>query len=230
MASDALKWWMERWQHRRAQDGESDDLDERGLVPLGPLTLSTKMIQELDLRPGQSAEPHGGHHRRTLMLRAYISRNPDSIWKGAEPRHLAKGLKVDNGKVLLVADAFAHVTGPRDPDAPWGGLPSRSEVYQSLARVIVKKDALLLALLAHSMEDFQHDPRENVIKLAIVHHVALKIGVKSGDLFARVCSLSSPGAAESLAAFSNRSDALKSLETMRFKETDSPQSVCFVPI
>ncbi len=84
------------------------------------------------------------------------------------------------------------------------------------------KDARLLffALLAHSIEDFRIDDRENIIRLALVNHVAKKIGESPSELFYRVIRLSSPRAAKHLVSFNNRPENMKSLRVMKIAEIE----------
>jgi hypothetical protein len=104
----------------------------------GRLVLDDAMVGVLDLRPGESVEPHGGHHRANLMLRAYNSHFSDAVWGGEDPKWPAKQLRVDGGKVLLVADAFAHVG--LAPDEPGAVRPSESPTFRSLAEALATKD------------------------------------------------------------------------------------------
>jgi hypothetical protein len=53
-------------------------------------------------------------------------------------------------------------------------------------------------LVAHAIEDFRWDPRENLLRLALINHSANKLGVDSGTLFARAAELASPDAADYL--------------------------------
>jgi hypothetical protein len=60
------------------------------------------------------------------------------------------------------------------------------------------KELLFEALVAHAVEDFRWDPRENIMRLALVHHSANKLGVDSPALFGRAAEMASDTAAEYL--------------------------------
>lgn len=106
----------------------------------GSVTLSDAMVEDLDLRPGQSVESHGGHHRANLILRAFLAADPERTWSPQDLKYLAQSV-VEKGKVLLVCDAFEHVgVGPGEPGAV---RPSESPVFRSLAEAIVAKDPSL---------------------------------------------------------------------------------------
>jgi hypothetical protein len=87
--------------------------------------------------------------------------------------------------------------------------------------------ALFDALLAHVLEGFRYDPRENVFRLAVVHHVANKIGLDPRAEFERAASMASPEAARELRAFLARPDELKTLKAMRVREIETPEGVSF---
>lgn len=88
-------------------------------------------------------------------------------------------------------------------------------------------DAELLdfALVAHSLEDFAHDERENIFRLALVVHAAKKLGVDPTELLHRAARWSSSRAAAALLAFDSRPEVLKSLKTMRITEFQTPAGV-----
>lgn len=86
-------------------------------------------------------------------------------------------------------------------------------------------ELLDFALVAHSLEDFANDDRENTLRLALVAHAAKKLGVNPTDLFQRAARRSSPRAAAALLAFDSRPEALKSLKSMRITEFQTPAGV-----
>jgi hypothetical protein len=94
-----------------------------------------------------------------------------------------------------------------------------------LARRNADPALLELALAAHSLEDFRHDERENISRLALVAHAAKAMGVNPSGLFQQAASLSSPRAAAALLAFDGRPEALKSLKSMRIVEFQTPAGV-----
>lgn len=84
---------------------------------------------------------------------------------------------------------------------------------------------LFLALLAHSIEDFAYDERENVFRLALVNHVAGKLGLDSRELFSRAAELSSRRGATALLDFEQRPPSLKSLDVMRIAEVSTEDGI-----
>ncbi|MCH9651396.1 MAG: hypothetical protein K0U98_24430 [Deltaproteobacteria bacterium] len=80
------------------------------------------------------------------------------------------------------------------------------------------KRYVLLALLAHAIEDFRYDPRENIFRLTLANHVAAKLGVEAGEIFEQAAGLASDKGAASLRAFDRRPAALKTLRTMGIVE------------
>lgn len=83
------------------------------------------------------------------------------------------------------------------------------------------ENLLFLALVAHAVEDFRWDPRDNMVMLALVHHSAGKLGVDSAALFARVAAMASNGAAEYLRR------APLSLASCGYTEVDGPDGFSY---
>ena len=87
------------------------------------------------------------------------------------------------------------------------------------------EELLWLAFLAHSIEDFRHDERENVFRLALLSHVTRKLGQDPSNLLERAASTSSTRAAEFFRAFDARPPELKSLKAMRIVEEQTDSGV-----
>lgn len=99
-----------------------------------------------------------------------------------------------------------------------------------LATVAARTDdeqTLFEAGLSHAIEDFRHDPRENIRRLAAVNHVAHRLGVESGALFSRISALASPRAAQHLREFAARPEATKSITCMGLQEVQTPDGVAY---
>lgn len=88
---------------------------------------------------------------------------------------------------------------------------------------------VFLALLAHAIEDFSYDPRENLVRLALVNHVAERLGMDTSSLFRRAGSLASEEAAARFASFVKRPPALKSLKAMKIREVMTDEGVDYRP-
>jgi hypothetical protein len=89
---------------------------------------------------------------------------------------------------------------------------------------------LLLALVAHSIEDFGYDERENILRLALVDHVALKLKIRPTELFDRAIEVSAPRAAAGFQAFDARKPGMKSIRVMGLVEVTTPEGVDYQPI
>jgi hypothetical protein len=122
-----------------ARDGASLSID--GITidgPAGALACTDAMIADYDLRPGMlcgGCEGGATDSNLILLIRAYLARYPGSLWQDVSA---AFGAECD---VVVVSDAFEHVVGVGDPDAPNTGpfavKPSASTTYQSLAEALV---------------------------------------------------------------------------------------------
>jgi hypothetical protein len=89
-------------------------------------------------------------------------------------------------------------------------------------------EALLFdALIAHVLEGFRYDPRENTFRLAVVYHVAKKLGVDPQALFLRAALLASQRGADELRAFLARSERSKSLKSMGLREVETSNGVSY---
>lgn len=102
-----------------------------------------------------------------------------------------------------------------------------SDRFAIIADRTKNKRLLLLALLAHSMEDFRYDERENIIRLALVNHIAEKLNQRPSELFEKAAQLSSLNGAKALRAFINRPPELKSLRTMGIIEEQTDEGVSY---
>lgn len=87
------------------------------------------------------------------------------------------------------------------------------------------RQLLKLALVAHSLEDFRHDERENIIELTLIHHVAEQLGLKAADLFAAAMRISSERAAKHFQRFVDRPDSSKTLASMGWVEISTDDGV-----
>ncbi len=113
--------------------------------PAGKLRCDTTTLQRLDLRPGLVCNNDGSSERPidVLAIRAYLAEHPGSLWPPVEES--ATLLRIEDGEILVVSEAFAHVLGPnipmdRDDLEALAVLPSASPTYRSLAEVLVARD------------------------------------------------------------------------------------------
>ena len=94
-----------------------------------------------------------------------------------------------------------------------------------LADRLSDPDFLERALAAHLIEDFRYDPRENLFRLALVHHVAGKLRQDPNQLWEHAAANASASGAEQLREFLARPAELKSLAAMRIVEKQTPDGV-----
>ena len=84
---------------------------------------------------------------------------------------------------------------------------------------------LFLALIAHSIEDFRHDNRENIIVLVLINHVAKKLGKDLAILVRKVAELSSEHSSRNLLEFLNRHSQINTLKAMRIIEEETAEGI-----
>lgn len=75
-------------------------------------------------------------------------------------------------------------------------------------------DWIIWALLAHSIEDFRADPRENQIRLAAAWYTAKQLKLRPEEMFAQAQRCSSERGVTQLSEFAARPEPLKSLRVM----------------
>jgi hypothetical protein len=91
------------------------------------------------------------------------------------------------------------------------------------------KELCYAAITLHSIEDFNWDPRENIIRLSIIWYVAEKLNIDPMQLFDSVASISSSKAAEYFQEFIKRPKELKSLNAMGLAIKKEGENISFVP-
>lgn len=92
-----------------------------------------------------------------------------------------------------------------------------------------RKDVEILrkGFLAHSIEGFRYDERENILRLALLSHVSKRLGVDPRETIEWAASLSSHQGATAFKNFSVRPEKLNSLKVMRIVEKTSPDGVVY---
>jgi len=83
------------------------------------------------------------------------------------------------------------------------------------------------SLMCHVLEDFKRDERENARLLAAVQHVAEQIGVDPERLFKEAMAVSGGRARSCFQEFLDRPNEMKTLETMRLEEVQTPRGVSY---
>ena len=86
---------------------------------------------------------------------------------------------------------------------------------------------LFEGLIAHVIEDFRYDYRENLMELSLLYHSATKIGSNPVELFERAATFATPETAKHITSFAHRTPELKSIATMGFKEIMTPDGFSY---
>jgi len=84
---------------------------------------------------------------------------------------------------------------------------------------------IFYALMAHSLEGFRFDYRENIYGLTLIYHVAEKIGVDTTIIFKKAADISSPKAAKQFIDFLDRPNELKKIGVMNIIEIQTSDGV-----
>lgn len=87
------------------------------------------------------------------------------------------------------------------------------------------KTYLNYALVAHSIENFRYDFRENVFRLALVNHVCEKLNCNPSEIFQFIASISTTDASKRLLGFLGRPPETKSLKAMKIVEFNTEEGV-----
>lgn len=94
------------------------------------------------------------------------------------------------------------------------------------------KDAKLLkhAVIAHIVEDFRVDPRNNIRNLVLIDHAAKLLRVDLKNVIEAVLSWAEPRALEGLASYMRRSDDINVLENFGIILVQESGRYDFVPV
>ena len=173
---------------------------ERAPLKVNLMTPTTKLIQQLNSisETGYGTKLPGPHDSTFAeFARAYSRSDTD------EKQRIRESIP-ENMRMLLLGfgDRLATVADrTRDEELLW------------------------LAFLAHAIEDFRYDERENVFRLALLHHVAKKLGLDPSSLLERAAGAASARGAKRLRAFDARPPELKSLRAMKIVEERTSSGV-----
>lgn len=102
-----------------------------------------------------------------------------------------------------------------------------SDRFAMLSERCRDEGLLRKGFLAHSIEGFRYDERENLLRLALLSHVSKRLGVDPRETIEWAASLSSPHGATAFKNFSTRPARMNSLKAMRIVEKDSPDGVVY---
>ena len=100
------------------------------------------------------------------------------------------------------------------------GFSSR---FATIAARNSDESSLKIALLAHVIEDFRMDPRENLLRLPVISHVAEKNGSNVKKLFKWAAMLASKSTAKELRSFASRRPRARSLDSVGLEEYDDEE-------
>ena len=94
-----------------------------------------------------------------------------------------------------------------------------SERMASLAVRSSSREILVAALVAQIIEGWRFDPRDNVLRLSLVHHSAVKLGIDPNQLFDEASRYASHEISAHLKAFINRKPDKLRIRAMGYKES-----------
>jgi hypothetical protein len=147
----------------------------------------------------------------------------------AGPRSKGYGLRpipcdLDD-EIGTLVDTFANATASErktltdafGPEQAFG-LMAYAERMAILAVRNRSPDLLKNGLLALVLEGFKLDARENIMRLALLDHSALKIGMNPEQLFEEAARSATGEAIQHLREFAGRSVEDKSIESMGYSE------------
>ncbi len=135
-------------------------------------------------------------------------------------------------KLSKIIDAFLQAT-PTEREAIYGKVKEPFlflAFSHRMAILAVRENSerrLFEGLIAHVIEDFRDDARDNLVQLSLLYHSASKIRLKPVALFDRAAALATPKAAEYIRDFARRSPELRRIEAMRFRETMTPEGFSY---
>ena len=86
------------------------------------------------------------------------------------------------------------------------------------------------ALAGHCIEDFQEDPRENLMLLALIWYAAVQLKESPESLFAGAAEQASPTARDYLIQFAGRRASDKTLKSMGSEAVEEGGRIRFRPL
>lgn len=84
---------------------------------------------------------------------------------------------------------------------------------------------LVDALVAHAIEGARWDYRENILRLALVTHVAKKLGVDDHPIFDEAAAVAEPTVADLLREFVGRPASMKTIRSSGLEEIQTSEGV-----
>jgi hypothetical protein len=89
------------------------------------------------------------------------------------------------------------------------------------------ENRLFEGLMAHVIEDFRYDYRENLIMLSLLHYSAYKIGLNPYGLFQRAAAFATPETADHLLGYGRRKPGVGLIESMGYREVVTPDGISY---
>lgn len=91
----------------------------------------------------------------------------------------------------------------------------------------ISKNRLFEGLIAHVIEGFSYDPRENLLILSLLDHSASKIGLNPSDLFKEAAVFATPEAANYMLEYTHRKPRERKIGLMGYKEIMTPEGFSY---
>lgn len=89
------------------------------------------------------------------------------------------------------------------------------------------ENRLFEGLVAHVIEDFRYDPRENLLVLSLLYYSALKIGLNPVNLFQKVAGFATPKSANYILEYARREPEAQDIHLMGYKEVVTPDGFSY---
>ena len=119
-------------------------------------------------------------------------------------------------KISALIKTFVHLE-PADRATVFGKV-KKSFLFlafsERMAVLAVRENSesrLFDGLIAHVLEDFSHDYRENLLILSLLYHSAVKLGSNPIELFRKAAALASPKSADRLVGFAQNPGSIRSM-------------------
>jgi hypothetical protein len=135
-------------------------------------------------------------------------------------------------KISTIIEIFLGLK-PNERKVPFGKTKT-SFLFLSFSRRMAilgarenSENRLFEGLMAHVIEDFRYDYRENLIVLSLLHYSAFKIGLNPYDLFHRAAAFATPETADRLLRYGRRKPGVGLIESMGYKEVVTPDGVSY---
>jgi hypothetical protein len=152
-------------------------------------------------------------------------------------RRLGREVEIEIGCTL--AENFEAMT-PSERSSVWSTGVAGSSIGRKLLGLsgLLPEEAidknrpelLRMALILHAIEDFQCDPRENILRLVLIAYAAHKLNVPLAPMIASISNLATDNGKQHLDAFARRGFAFNQLSSFGIRAEETTGAFRFVPV